>query len=82
MERQITDAANDSLMENKTPQQARGLTSTKAANSKQHGPHPKSSRVINEVSFGTFSSQIKELTIFIYRWTVKKFAIIPLKLKE
>ena len=63
MERRMMDAASGGAIVNKTPQAARELISTMAANAQQFGFRQETnSRKVNEVNISGIEQQISDLT--------------------
>ncbi|KAJ8765423.1 hypothetical protein K2173_013181 [Erythroxylum novogranatense] len=62
MERRMMDAASGGAIVNKTPQGARDLISTMAANSQQFGFRQEPSRRVNEVSVSSLEDKLNQLT--------------------
>ena len=73
MERQMMDAASGGAIVNKTPQAARDLISTMAANAQQFGfRRETSSKRINEVSVSNIEQQISNLTSLVQQMAMGK----------
>lgn len=70
MERKMMDAASGGAIVNKTPQAARDLITTMAANSQQFGSHQEPSRRVNEVNASSLESKINQLTSLVQNLVV------------
>ena len=70
MERRMMDAASGGAIVNKTPQAARDLISTMAANSQQFGSNQEHPRRVHEVNVSSLENKINQLTSLVQNLVV------------
>ncbi|XP_052877426.1 uncharacterized protein LOC108472270 [Gossypium arboreum] len=78
MEMKMIDAASGGALVNMTPQRARELISTMAANSQQYRPNSESTRWVNGVNLLSLEDKLDKLTNVVQSLLTEKKSLTPL----